>query len=193
MFDPMSMQETTSNRQLGMKRTVRSIRNLFLTLALLTPVVGYLLISDGLQASAPMDKKPWVHWNGLDPSTDVYITWETAATLPSYVSYGTDQASLTSHVANSSGDTLHRFHLTGLTPNTRYYYRASHDNATAYAIGTFMTAPTPASPADFNFAILSDTQAWMGTGHYERLARAMSKLTDLSFIAYAGDMAQEHG
>jgi hypothetical protein len=189
----MNLENPSLKPRLGRKRTARLIRNVFLTFSLLLPVVGYLLFSDASQACAPMDKKPWVHWNGLDPSTEVHITWETAAALPSYLAYGTDQSALTNQLANASSDTLHRFRLTSLTPDTRYYYRASHDNSTTYASGTFTTAPTVMSSANFSFAILSDTQMWMGTGHYERLCRAMASLQDVSFIAYAGDMAQEHG
>jgi len=187
------MVHPSSRPKLGKKRVVRLTRNIFLTFALLLPAVGYLLLSDAIEANAPMDKKPWVHWNGLDPSAEVYITWETAAALPSYLSYGTDQSLLTTHLSNTSSDMLHRFRLAGLAPNTRYYYRVSHDNLTTYANGTFATASTATNPSDFSFAILSDTQMWMGTGHYERLCRAMARLQGVSFVAYAGDMAQEHG
>ncbi len=189
----MNQDHPSSRYRLGKKQVKRLIRNVILTFALLLPPICYLLISDTLEATAPMDKKPWVHWNGLDPSTEVYVTWETSAAQPSYISYGTDPSLLTDSLSNTTADTLHRFQLTGLNPSTRYYYRVSLDNLTTYASGSFTTAPTAASPKNFSFAMLSDTQMWMGTGHYERLCRAMAGLQDLSFIAYAGDMAQEHG
>jgi Calcineurin-like phosphoesterase/Purple acid Phosphatase, N-terminal domain len=180
--------------KVGKREIIRFFRNFLLTLVILTPLLGLLLINDALMATAPMDKKPWVHWNGLDPSDEVYVSWETSQESASYVEYGTNSGQMDFNSANNTVNKLHRVKLLDLLANTQYYYRASNDNGkTWYSTGQFQTAPDGLNPANFSFAIVSDTQNFMGTGHYPRIARTLGSLTDLSFVAYAGDMSQDWG
>jgi hypothetical protein len=170
------------------------IRNVVLTLVLLTPLLGLLLVNDAIMAAATMDKKPWVHWNGLDPSREVYISWETASNASSFVEYGLEPNAYIWNLSDSTPVSMHRLKLPNLDPNTRYYYRVSNDlGGSNYATGTFKTAPSTNNFTKFTFAILSDTQNFMGTGHYPRMARVLASMDDLAFVAFAGDMAQDHG
>lgn len=170
------------------------IRNITLTILILTPLLGYFLISDFLMAVSPMDKQPWTHWNGLDPSREVNISWETSKNSTSYIAYGTDMNSLIYNKSDSSLVSLHRILLSNLSSNMVYYYKVSNDNgATIYGSGSFKTAPTTDNFTDFSFAIISDTQNFMGEGHYPRMVNTISKMNDIAFLAYAGDMVQDHG
>lgn len=174
--------------------TKRGIRNLFLTIAVLLPLLGLLLFNDALMVSASMDKNPWVHWNGLNPTSEVYIAWETETASASYVKYGKSPTEMINVATNPTSATLHRVLLSGLDANTLYYYQASNElGANVYGSGSFRTAPSSATTTNFTFAIISDTQNFMGTGHYPLIANVLGSMNDLSFVAYAGDMAQDAG
>jgi hypothetical protein len=72
----------------------------------------------------------------------VTVTWTTDKASTSQVTYGTNPQALTQSVTNSTLVTAHSVSLTGLTPNTTYYYRVtSVDQFTNSA-----TSPTPANP-----------------------------------------------
>lgn len=170
------------------------IRNISLTILILSPLLGYFLISDLLMATSPMDKQPWVHWNGLNPSQEMYISWETSMNSSSYVAYGKEPNLLDNIKSDSTSVSLHRITLVNLNSNTKYYYQVSNDNGQSiFGKGSFTTAPSTDNFTNFSFAIISDTQNFMGEGHYPRMANTISKMNDIAFLAYAGDMAQDHG
>jgi hypothetical protein len=77
--------------------------------------------------------------------TSATVTWTTDETATSVVNYGTSAASLTSTASAGSG-TSHSVNLTGLTANTRYYYRVT----SADPAGNSTTSPsTSAAPAQY--------------------------------------------
>lgn len=167
----------------------RGIRNALLSLLVLTPLVGYLGYSLLIEAFAPIDKLPWTHFNGIDPHTEMYVTWETSAQSAAIVDYGTDPGALTSHEENTNVDTLHRVKLTGLTPDTQYYYKAGDPASTQrFDTRTFRTAPTT---KPFNVTLFSDNQQMWGTGHYNTIADAIARLPNTAFVTVAGDFGQE--
>jgi hypothetical protein len=170
------------------------IRNIGLTLLILLPLVGLMLINDTFMATSPMEKQPWVHWNGLNPSEEVFISWETKLNSTSLVEYGTSPDTWAKTASDPTSVTLHRVKLELLSPNTLYYYRVSNDEGkTIFAKGSFKTAPATNNFTNFSFAILSDTQNFWGTGHYPRMTKVLASMNDLAFVAFAGDMAQDHG
>jgi hypothetical protein len=178
-----------------LKRLIlRFFRNFGLTLLMLSPIIGFLLVHETIMATAPMDKRPWVHWNGLDPSNQAYITWETSAKSGSKIEYGLNSNTFNLSQTNITVGQLHRFLLTDLISDTQYYYRVSIDDGNSwYASGTFRTAPSPMTSKSFSFVISSDTQNDFGLGHYPRIAQAYAEIPDLAFVTYAGDMVQDHG
>ena len=72
--------------------------------------------------------------------TSATVTWTTDTTATSTVDYGTT-TSLGS-TATGAGGTSHSVALSGLTPNTRYYYRVTSTNAA----GLSATSPATSSP-----------------------------------------------
>lgn len=98
---------------------------------------------------------PVLTWgSNQDPSTDITIMWRTSAPSGSSISYTTEEtfndASLTTVTTDESVE-WHQIAITGLTPNTKYYYRIDNFNN---AIHSFTTAPSEGST--FNFLIVSD-------------------------------------
>ncbi|MHA1339128.1 MAG: metallophosphoesterase [Promethearchaeota archaeon] len=170
------------------------LRNFFVIFLVLSPIVIYLGVCFLIEKSAPTDKMPYVHWNGLDPSKSVYISWETAEPTASYVIYGKNQSLSEGYMENSTLTTMHHIILKNLQPNTRYFFKAGSSISNLHdKIFTFSTAPLPSNDISFNFTIISDTQQFMGTGHYDRIATAIAdpKHGDTSFVMFAGDMGQE--
>jgi hypothetical protein len=97
----------------------------------------------------------------------VTVTWGTDEPANSSVNYGTSPTSLTQTASNSSLVTAHSVTLTGLTPNTTYYFRvtstdASNHSTTAPANGTqpnsiFVPFAMDNNVATFSAGTLSNT------------------------------------
>jgi hypothetical protein len=121
------------------------------------------------------------------------VTWETSTASASIVEYGTTTDVLTfTPVKNDTIVNLHRIKLTGLSPDTQYYYRAGDPASTLRSdVRTFRTAPTAASALSFNVTLFSDNQQMWGTGHYNTIAEAIARLPGTSFVSVAGDFGQE--
>ncbi|MHA1369326.1 MAG: metallophosphoesterase, partial [Promethearchaeota archaeon] len=154
---------------------------------------AYIIGSFSFQASLPLDKTPFVHWSGLDPHSEVYITWETTEKTGSFIKYGTAPNNLSIELENTSLTTFHRFHLTGLKPDTRYYYQAGPSSSSAldnlYPIQTFKTAPNISK--EFNITLISDTQQIFGIGFYNTIAQAIKNNGDTDFLVNIGDFTEE--
>ena len=91
----------------------------------------------------------------------IKILWETTFGIESIVEWG-----LTSALGNMNSGTsatgsgssvIHNVSITGLSPNTRYYYRTKTSVAVSL-IFDFITPPLPSSEAQFNFVAMSDMQ-----------------------------------
>ena len=122
-----------------------------------------LLLLLGLATASVLDAATTIlrgpYLQSATPSSMV-IRWRTDSTEASVVSYGTDRAQLTS-LARAEGVTAeHIVQLTGLQPNTRYYYsvgslplpppdpkkKVAEDAPGRASINSFVTPP-PAGPA----------------------------------------------
>lgn len=163
-----------------------------MTLLVISVVPGYIGLSYWYQRTLPPDKPPYVHWGGLDPRHEVYVTWETAALTSSFIAYGTRPDALDQTLRDDTPATLHRFHLRNLLPDTQYYYRAGPPPDAGMGvlseIRRFRTAPDQAEP--FSVACVSDTQQIYGIGYYNTIARALARVPDLAFVINAGDLTQ---
>jgi hypothetical protein len=77
-------------------------------------------------------------------ATSLYVCWHSAASTASVVEYGTTEAlgsTVTGDAHNFSSETIwHWAQLTGLTPDTEYFYRCVSDTATS-ATRNFRTQP----------------------------------------------------
>ncbi len=171
---------------------IKGIKLLLVFFLVFTPIIGYLGISLLIQTNILVNEAPYVHWNGLDPHNQIYISWETSNTQGSYIKYGINSSNLNNTIVNSTQGNMHHLILTGLIPNTKYFYQVgSSETQINSDIQSFSTAPDTTIP--FNFTLTSDTQQLWGTGHYNIIADAISNPNhgDTSFLINAGDLAQE--
>ncbi|MGI8666438.1 MAG: DUF4082 domain-containing protein [Jatrophihabitans sp.] len=95
------------------------------------------------------------------------VTWTTSTATTSRVDYGTSASTLNLNASSASSVTSHSLALTGLTPNTRYYYRVTSVDglnrsvtspASPAAPATYIPTTAPiadAAPADFNAGTVS--------------------------------------
>ncbi|MDQ3368321.1 MAG: fibronectin type III domain-containing protein [Myxococcota bacterium] len=61
--------------------------------------------------------------------TSITFRWRTAAATASRVRYGTSPTTLTAFVDNPTSTTEHEVRVTGLSPNTTYYYSVGSPTA----------------------------------------------------------------
>lgn len=128
--------------------------------------------------------------------TSIYITWKTSSNTQSLVQYGTNSTNLSTSVNGTNqiwSDNgyynnyyYHTVQLTGLTPNTKYYYKVTSGTSTS-AVACFKTMPNPggAATADghFRFLIMGDNQIKEGARYDSLMSAAKRKLAQ----KYGGD------
>lgn len=127
----------------------------------------------------------------------ITIAWRTAANEPSRVCYGSAPDALTMSAGSGASEQRHAVDITGLTANTRYFYRAglaSCAGATGDARDFFRTAPTRGSRAPMRMWIVGDS----GTGDARQRAvtnAAMRASSDrpIDLFLHLGDMAYTAG
>jgi len=128
-------------------------------------------------------KKPYLSWQH-DTNTTITISWETDVALNSIVEYGTTFPLSESVVADSLC-TLHHMELTGLTPNTTYYYRVSSTNGPTSEVYQFTTAY--AHKTSFRFAIMGDDQG--GNQVHQDIINAIETFNP-DFLINTGDLVK---
>ena len=168
--------------------------NFFLSVLVLSPILGYIGYSSVSLHLYPLEKAPFIHWSGIDPHHEVYVTWETGTETGSYVKYGTESENLDQVIENSTKKLIHTIHLFGLTADTQYYYQVGPSPDAVLEqlseIQTFTTAPV--SPKDFSAMFFSDTQQIFGLGGYDKVGKAIDKMGDAAFASCLGDFVQNH-
>ncbi len=96
----------------------------------------------------------------LTTQESLALTWETDRASTSKIEWGTT-AELGHTTELPELDRLHEITLSGLTPNTAYFYRVTATDAENQSIEsgllTFKTAVEPGKP--FRFAVIGDTEA----------------------------------
>ncbi|MHA1371598.1 MAG: metallophosphoesterase [Promethearchaeota archaeon] len=169
------------------------VRNVILIFILFAPIPTYILACMYYMDSQPLEKPPYTHFNGIDPSKEMYISWETQTPLDSRVWLGTSPDDLKLVYNDSVKVTFHRVKLIGLSAGTRYYYRVGpgQDGDSIYhgTVSSFRTAPDANS--SFKIGIYSDSQQMWGTGHYKTISEIIAREEGLSFISCVGDIVQE--
>ncbi len=129
-----------------------------------------------------------------DPSpTTMWVCWETANTTESVVEYGTTPSIPSSTSGNflnsSAGTIIHQVRLTGLQPETTYWYRVK--TGSWYSdISHFKTPPLQTSEESWRFAAISDTQV---DGNNSQKHREVIEEGIMAYTAqqYGPDMAEE--
>ncbi|WP_346189148.1 fibronectin type III domain-containing protein [Rubritalea halochordaticola] len=149
-------------------------------------VRGQWVFADPLPfVGAPGGLRPYLH---LPRPDSIWVSWWTDADTDTYVDYGTSEAALNQTVTGSrhafdASNAYHSTKLTGLQPDTYYYYRVRTENVTS-ATFRFKTAKALGhKTGKFRALIIGDNQilAKESAGdpyhRYEKLMeRAITKL-----------------
>jgi acid phosphatase type 7 len=112
-------------------------------------------------------------------STSMQIRWRTDVATSSKISYGLDSDALTSSTTDAAVTTEHIINLTGLLPNTTYYYSVGSMLATFQATpqNYFITAPAIGTEKKIRIWVTGDC----GTGV------AMQTQAKTEFLNYVGN------
>ena len=147
-------------------------------------------------AARNFSTKPYLNWiGGQNTSTSIIVSWVTSTETTGDVRYGLSENALESAVSGDSVPTkYHRILLTGLSPNTTYYYTTSAHNE----IFRFTTAPV--GIFNYSFSAWSDhrtnspvqTSIWQYhrpnvVEHIYKAFQEMGKIN--AFSICAGDIA----
>lgn len=145
-------------------------------------------------ASANLVWKPYLQQL---TDTSVVVRWTTRTGSSSLVRYSTDtsytsSASASPHTISALGTQLHRVSLSGLRPNTTYYYKIFADNEDLWPEQTlsFRTAPSRGSNTPFTFAAFGDFGK--NTDSQKRLRDQMAR-DSFRFLVTTGDNAYDAG
>src|SRR5437773_7426753 len=95
----------------------------------------------------------------MGSSTSIVVRWRTGTASNSRVRYGADPANLNLTADNSLSTTEHEVRVTGLSPDTEYYYSVG-DTTSALAGGadfTFYTAPPAGSTEPIRIWAIGDS------------------------------------
>ncbi|RYD74086.1 MAG: hypothetical protein EOP84_20485, partial [Verrucomicrobiaceae bacterium] len=117
------------------------MHRLFFLLLPITLLLGGVVNS---QAQA-LSRGPYLQ---MGATSSVMVRWRTTTPTNSVVRYGTSADNLDLMVSDSVIETEHRVHLTGLSPDTKYYYSIGNSSL-VFATGEgcfFVTAPSEAKP-----------------------------------------------
>lgn len=150
----------------------------------------------------PPEKGPYLSWDA-DPATTMTISWESVSSCDTVVHYGLSPTTLAHTVSNDTGGRLHHVRLTGLTPDTRYYYQI--DSTTPgiltpeqLRVSSFQTGLAAFAP--FKFLVMSDNQLGgkhLGVSRADWVCDAAAALElnttsgdDARFVLTGGDQFQ---
>ncbi len=94
--------------------------------------------------------------------TDIWVMWETTAPAVSLVEWGASPDALThsvtgASIASQGSNRIHQTQITGLAPDTPYYYQVRTPTQTAGPF-RFRTPPVQSAEEPFRFVAYSDTQ-----------------------------------
>jgi len=142
---------------------------------------------------------PYLSWMD-DPTTTMTVTFEIKSSGDYILHYGASESTLDNQVAfvrsevrAEDGYYHYTANITGLTPNTKYYYNipSFYDSASA-----FKTAPN-SQTANFKFLLYGDSREdnkLFDNQHYAIInqIRNQMDITELAFAINTGDTAREH-
>ncbi len=167
------------------------LKKIFIQAILVAAVCMPLILFYGVYMPSyqrtPVHQTAWVSWQD-DPSTAVHIGWETIEESTGVVRYGLSTGNLALSVTDPTSRRIHSANLTGLMPDTVYYYKVEVAGA-EHASGRFRTAPAVAG-APFTFGLYADTQPKVGPGWHFRTAQLFAGM-NLSFVSMVGDFVED--
>ncbi|HME55586.1 MAG TPA: metallophosphoesterase [Candidatus Lokiarchaeia archaeon] len=134
---------------------------------------------------------PWVTWNS-DPTTSACISWLTSSRSDTTLNLGTSPSTITTIKTGDGNVFLHKVYLTGLIPDTKYYYTIPVNFEEAFTSTTFSFRTAPATPRNFTFAVFGDKQPTTSTTmlYYNNLvASGIAAHAKADFVMQIGDVA----
>ncbi|MCH7534787.1 MAG: metallophosphoesterase, partial [Bacteroidetes bacterium] len=111
------------------------------------------LMLTSMFVQAQVSRGPYLQ---IGTSTSVIVRWRTDSATKGIVNYGTALGALNSSVSDTVVNTDHELLITGLTPNTKYYYDIADSSGVLVAEDSnmyYMSAPT--------FGTSQFTRAWI--------------------------------
>lgn len=123
----------------------------------------------------------------MPTDSSMSVLWRTSTEQDGRVEYGLTPQ-MVGEVYDSTPAQRHRITLSGLYPQTQYYYRVFSNGVPVGNINTFQTAPVGTVP--FRFAVIGDTQ---DTCPVQRKLRDGILNDQVSFLLHMGDLASEWG
>lgn len=121
--------------------------------------------------------------------TSVLVAWNTATSGIGTLHWGSSPSSLTSSLSEASARQKHAIELSGLQPNTQYYYQVRTDAGDSSSVEHFWTAK-PVEIKDINFLHYGD--CGYDNSPQNQLAGLMAQ-EDVDFAVVAGDVDQGTG
>ncbi len=115
-------------------------------LVLFAITVGALAALDETASSQTVSRGPYLQ---MGTPTSVDVRWRTTTATNSRVRYGSAPGSLTAMIDDATSTTEHEVRLTGLIPDTKYYYSIGTSTATLAgddANHFFITSPASGKP-----------------------------------------------
>ncbi len=132
----------------------------FLHLVIRGLLVSIFIVDINIVSAANLTRGPYLQ---TGTSTSVIVRWRSDVVTNSLVRLGVSTANLNMIVADEKSTTEHILHVTGLTPNTKYYYSigSSTESLSGGDSSTyFSTAPTTGARTTFRTWVIGDA----GTG-----------------------------
>jgi hypothetical protein len=146
----------------------------------------------GTAASAPSGIR--LSWTQDATNSTITILWETDSSgNPTEVQYGlTSSCEIGTETGFSFADSWgvyenHQVDLTGLSPNTKYFYKVSGDSGEWSAVYNFTTAPD--SAINWTFLVAADSRS--NYGDWDSVVQAMVTNTEARLLFFGGDILSD--
>ena len=163
---------------------MRSPRPLLSSLVFCTALVVSLVPQSARALS--MNNGPVLVAVGAGTAT---LTWETDEHQQNAtVSYGTVSGQRGSQAQDPANTEQHHLQLTGLSPNTTYYYSIDTDPNSQES--RFTTAPSTGSAGAIKFIVYGDNRT--NQSDHQSVVNAIAREQGISFAIQTGDMAQNY-
>jgi len=122
----------------------------------------------------------------------VIVRWRTDAMFDSVVRYGVDPDELTNVASVAALTTEHQVSLSGLAPDTKYYYSVGHSKGTLAGDGSYFFVTAPVRPKPTRVWVIGDYGTELARMVYDAYSGFTgSRYTDLWLIL--GDNAYDSG
>ena len=156
--------------------------------------LGTLLACADPVSAADLERHPYLQ---RASETEMTVAWTTLAASSGEVRYGSSPDALTEVVTSAGSGTAHEVRITGLSPDTRYYYEVRGDGevlAGGDEAHFFVTHPAEGTRPKFRFWVVGDS----GTGNSNQAAVRDAMVdyagqTQPDFYVHVGDMAYDDG